>query len=379
MNDDLSNFAPGATTVAPMFAPARLTQARLLAGLTKRELADRVGLSAAAIGQYESGVVQPKQSHLPIIASTLDVPQVFFAAGRPSIRIDPSMAHFHELRSTRVGQRARATTFVELIWELVHALEKRVRLPTLRLPGFEPGSSEPVWADPTAAAKAIRLAWKLQPGPVPHLVRKMEQAGIVMTHLPFAEGDEVRRINAFSTSHTPRPVVVLTPDRNVDVFSHRFDAAHELAHVLLHHEYAHGEVRQEREANLFAAELLAPESEIAGDLGGRLILGRLAELGRHWGVSVKFLIYRSRELGLVSEVSARRAYQKLAAAGSVIPQDSVSLHSGEQPRLLSQAYELAESNNLLTLPLLSNELALPVSRVRTFLSIPERKPVLRLV
>ena len=32
------------------FLPARLTQARVLAGLTKRDLADRVGVSAQAVG-----------------------------------------------------------------------------------------------------------------------------------------------------------------------------------------------------------------------------------------------------------------------------------------------------------------------------------------
>ena len=43
-----------ATAVARAFEPSRLTQARLLADLTKAALAAEVHLSSAAIGQFES-------------------------------------------------------------------------------------------------------------------------------------------------------------------------------------------------------------------------------------------------------------------------------------------------------------------------------------
>ena len=44
-----------AAAVARAFEPSRLTQARLLADKTKTVLAKDVGLSSAAIGQFESG------------------------------------------------------------------------------------------------------------------------------------------------------------------------------------------------------------------------------------------------------------------------------------------------------------------------------------
>ena len=40
-------------TVAQALDPARVTQARHLAGLTKRELAEKAGVTPAAVGQYE--------------------------------------------------------------------------------------------------------------------------------------------------------------------------------------------------------------------------------------------------------------------------------------------------------------------------------------
>src|SRR5579862_3869750 len=212
-----------AVAVARAFEPGRLTQARLLADMTKTALAAQVNLSSAAIGQFESGVSSPRSDHLPKLAAALNVPIVFFATGRPYARVDAGVAHFRKLRSTRVGERAKALAFVEQVWELVNALERHVEFPQLDLPDLP----DDCLTDPIAAARAVRRAWKIAPGPLPHLVRTMEIHGIIVTLLPFSK-EESARIDAFSTSRIPRPIVVLTPDRADNVYRHRFTAAHEL-------------------------------------------------------------------------------------------------------------------------------------------------------
>src|ERR1035437_4783359 len=117
---------PGA--VAREFDPARLTQARQLAAMTKKDLADAIGVTPAAVGQYEAGM-RPRADLIPAIADFLNVPTTFFMPGRPHARLDASTAHFRSLRSTRAFQRAKAVAFVEQLWELTYALEKWVRLP----------------------------------------------------------------------------------------------------------------------------------------------------------------------------------------------------------------------------------------------------------
>ncbi len=361
--------------VARAFDPGRLTQARLLANKTKAALAAEVRLSAAAIGQFESGASRPRPDHLPKLAAALDVPVAFFAAGRPHARVDAGIAHFRRLRSTRVGERAKALAYVEQVWELVNALELHVELPPPDLPELHEGGL----ADPAAAARAVRRAWDITPGPLPHLVRTMEIHGVIVTLLPFAK-DESARIDAFSTSRLPRPIVVLTPDRADNVYRHRFTAAHELGHVLMHHEIAPGEMKVEREADAFAAELLTPAEEIAADLGPRPRIHQLSSIGDRWGVSVKSLIKRSSELGLMSEVMARRSYQQLGQVESagLLPDHPITAYPGETPCLLSQAYDLAEQDGL-TLAALAKELAWPLARVRELLGQNHGRPVLRLV
>lgn len=373
-----SLFDPPSTgMVADVFDPARLTQARVLAGMTKQDLAEELGVSPAAIGQYEAGITRPRPDHIETLSSTLDFPVAFFASGRPYARLDSSMAHFRSLRTTRVGERARATAFVEQLWELTFAIEKRVELPPVDMPLLP--SSLPAGAEPEVVAREVRRQWGIDKGPLRHLVRTMELHGIIVSVLSVAV-DDVARVDAFCTSRLPRPVVILTPDRANDIYRHRFTAAHELGHLLLHTDIVPGDLEQEREASRFAAELLTPADEIERELPSRFRVAALEELSRVWGVSPASLVRRSKELGLISDVSARRAYQRvqqLRGAGLMRP-DSIAGFPGEIPTLLPSAFELAERHGL-SIKELGHELAWPLRRVRQLLGMEDSRPALRLV
>lgn len=89
----------------------------------------------------------------------------------------------------------------------------------------------------------------------------------------------------------------------------RFTAAHELGHILLDHKLinaCHGDTREEREANAFAAELLMP-TRILQDIferGKKLSLNPIPEaLAPRFGVSLKAMEIRL-------EQSRRRVVRK---------------------------------------------------------------------
>lgn len=373
---------PGPDDVHLAFDRARLTQARHLAGLTKKEVADAAGVSPAAIGQFETGTARPRAELLPLLAETLSVPIAFFLAGRPHAQVDGSMAHFRSLRSTRVYQRNKAIGHVEQTWELTYALEKLVQLPPVDVPGFAGGevnSGVALPRDPVAAAKALRALWGLGHGPVSHLARQMEARGIIVTSPP--PDPDSATVDAFSSACLPRPIVVLTANRSDDVYRYRFTAAHELGHLVLHGDIAAGDMQQEREADAFSAEFLTPRDSILPQLPGRADLARLAELQHMWGVSVSSLLYRCREVGLLSDSAASRAYQRLNALRGQpgFEPEPVSRYSGEQPALLKQAFDLAAEQTGLTIPALARELAWTPARVRELLGQPDQRPMLRIV
>jgi Zn-dependent peptidase ImmA (M78 family)/transcriptional regulator with XRE-family HTH domain len=369
--------------VAAAFDPARLTQARRLAGLTKKAVAGKLDVSAVAVGQWESGTHPPRPDHVGRLAEVLEVPPAFLAGGRPYARLEGSAAHFRSLRRTPAHQRDKAIAFAEQVWELVYALEKRVQLPPVDLPGFTAGevSTEPTADDPVHAARNLRRAWGLGTAPIPHMVRLMEAHGIIVTLVPFA-GAATATVDAFSTSQLPRPIVVLTPDRANDVYRHRFTAAHELGHLRLHGEALPGDPMQEKEADRFAAEFLTPGEVIRPELPSRMDLKALERLGLKWGVSVDSLVYRCREVGAVSDPAYRRAYHRLNQLRrlGIFRPEPVDGYPGEMPIMIGRAFTLAEQNGL-TMATLARELTFPLPRLRLLLGDAEgdTRPQLRLV
>ncbi|MDQ0850643.1 Zn-dependent peptidase ImmA (M78 family) [Arthrobacter sp. B3I9] len=140
-----------------------------------------------------------------------------------------------------------------------------------------------------------------------------ERAGIVVV---FCEPG-VASIDAFSMHTAVRPIIVLTPVKD-DYYRQRFDVAHELGHLIMHHDAEPGGKVSEEQANRFAAELLMPAEQIRSSLASSTA-GRswkqLAELKEHWGVSLSALLYRARTLGVMSDVSYRNAVERMSQNG----------------------------------------------------------------
>ncbi|MCD5343250.1 XRE family transcriptional regulator [Arthrobacter sp. AK04] len=358
--------------VRDYFDPARLTQARRLAGITKQALGEAVGVSGAAIGQYEAGVT-PRPEILGLLAKELGQPVAFFAMGRPIGKLDVSQAHFRSLRSTRASERLKATSFVEQVWEVTFALEKRVAFPDVNVPFNEADSS----MSAVEAARALRAYWEVPSGPVPNLVELMERNGIVVSVLTLrGDEDETARVDAFSTAALNRPIVVVTPERARSVYRHRFTCAHELGHLILHRELAVGDPRQEREADAFAAEFLMPRAEIEPVLPATMNLPRLGQISQTWGVSPEALVFRMQELKGASDVSVRRGYQKLRSGNR--QEASVADYPGEVPMLLTEAMKVADKFGF-SVADLANELRWAPERVRQVLGLVDERPRLTLV
>lgn len=369
MHDDPPGlFEVGPSATQGRFEPARLTQARARKSKTKADLAAAVGVSPAAIGQYEAGVNSPRADVVERMAKELEVRPGFFRVGRPLAPLDTINAHFRSLRAAKVSDRQKALATAALVWELTFTLERFVRLPEPDLPALPPGTS------PAEAAAALRRHWSLPDGPVKHLVATVESHGIVVAVRPRGEIDTV---DAFSVVIVERPIIVTTPRRTENVFKHRFSIAHELGHLLLHTDPSGYGVTIENQADEFAAAFLTPAAAMDAALPARLDLAALDRLGRQWGVSSHSLVRRMVERGRTTESSARRAYQRLAVTNdpSVDPSGS---YPGEVPNLLAKAAALAESYGG-GVPALADALELSPSRVRDLLGQHDPRPVLRLV
>lgn len=370
-----------APTPVPLdFDPERLTQARWLAGETRSKLAHKIGVSPVAVAQWEARTAAPRPDHIEALSKALAVPCTFFAVGRPHARLDASALHLRHFRQMSTIERNRAVAYTESVWELCYALEKRVRFPAVDLPGFTGGElTRAIPDDPFDAARSLRQAWGIGNGPISRVVRMIEQHGIIVATGAF-DADDAATVDAFSTTHLPRPTIVLSPHRTDDVFRHRFSAAHELGHLVMHDECIPGDAVQEREADLFAAEFLTPADQITPALPKGVTLDSLAAVSQAWGVSVESLLRRAKEVGTSSNASYQRAHERCKTRrknGSIKP-ESIENFPGENPALLKSAFAVADENGL-GLKALAEELQFSLPQTRRLLGLKQESTTLRLV
>lgn len=341
------------------FDGTRLALARRLARLPRTQLARDVGLSPTAITQFERGTARPTAPVLASLALRLGVPEDFLRQGRPARTLPGGATHFRSLRATPALSRDQAFAFAELAMDVVDVLEQYVDLPAVSLPDLE-APDNPTRADIAAAAAQTRAALGVPDGPVAHVVRLLEAHGVVVLRLPHtvANYELDRAVDAFSTSATIRPMVLLSPLKN-DKARSRFDAAHELGHLVLHHDAEPGNKIVEGQAQSFAAEFLTPADQIIDDLPRRLDWERLHAAKRRWGVSLKALVYRAHALGVMPDAAYRRASVTLASAGNP---EAGALGPPESPALLGAAASLLEQHGT-SLEHLAHAARLPYTQV----------------
>lgn len=314
------------------FDGKRLSLARRMKRLPRTELAKRAGLTPGSITQYERGDVRPTRAALAALALGLGFPEDFFVGGRPIPTVPTGSAHFRSLRSTPAISRDQARAFAELALVLVDTLEEYADLPALDLPVIPVDSTAPRNEVEYAAAET-RARWQVGSGPIPHMIRLLESHGAVALRLPTTLDT---RVDAFSTDAGSRPLVLLSPAK-ADKARSRFDAAHELGHLVMHHDQEPGVKPIEDAAQAFAAEFLAPTAELEPELPRRIDWEALQAAKKKWGVSVKSLVFRSRQLGIWSDATSRRANQILAGWGYPEPG---SIGAPESPYVIGAAWDL---------------------------------------
>ncbi len=166
------------------------------------------------------------------------------------------------------------------------------RMPTSPRPQYLTFRPRPC---PREGAKAVRAAWGLGAGPIDNVVRLLEACGIVMTRNEIGTAD----VDSFSTWLPQRPVIVLASDKR-DAARSRFDAAHELGHLVMHADAEPGRHVIENQAHRFAAAFLMPAETIAKEFPHRMSWPAFIKLKERWRVSLQVLLIRAKTLGALS-------------------------------------------------------------------------------
>jgi len=323
--------------VPELFDGERLRQARIYNGLKKINVAEAIGVSAAAVGQYERGKARPSGPIFASIALHLGFPTQFFEKRNHSSESVSRDAHFRMKVATRKMDRDQAIVRLEFLADILSAIEMKVELPEVSMPEH-PVNERTNRSEIESAAAAVRLAWGVGSGPIDNVVRLLEGHGTVVVR-PAVDSNDV---DAFSTWFADRPVVILGSDKD-DAARSRFDAAHELGHLVMHHDADPGESTVERQAHQFAGAFLMPAETIKREFPKRMNWTKFFELKLRWHVSLQALLYRAKELEVLSPDAYQRAQVNLRRKGWQI-HEPIDIGSPEEPTLLRQSVEVFQSH-----------------------------------
>lgn len=271
------------------FNGRRLAVARKRRKLTSRALATLVGVSPVTITRLEKGENSPEQSTVESLSKALSFPvDFFFGEDLDELAVDA--ASFRSLSSMTAKERDAALAAGTLAYIFHDWVAEEFNLPKVDVPHLR-GE-----AGPEGAAQALRESWGLGLLPIPNMVKLLEAKGVRI----FSLCEDTKSVDAFSYWRNDQPFVFLNTFKSAE--RSRFDAAHELGHLVLHKHGAPQESRlAESEADQFAAEFLMPAEDVKARIRRVSTIAEIIAAKKRWGVSVGALTYRLHKLGIITD------------------------------------------------------------------------------
>jgi Zn-dependent peptidase ImmA (M78 family) len=272
-----------------MFNITRLELARKRRRYTAKSLAERANVSPVTLSRIVNGQQIADEITIEKLVKALDFPRAFFFKDDID-PIDVGSVSFRSLTAMTARERDAALSAGSLAYELADWIRARFNLPSADLLDL---SHE---RNPAGAARTLRQYWAIGEKPIGNMIKLLETKGIRV----FSLAENTKNVDAFSCWRDGEPYVFLNTFKSTE--RSRLDAAHELAHLVLH---KHGGPSQGRSAELeayaFASSFLMPRDDVLATLPFVTTLKQVVREKRRWGVSVAALAHRLHKLRVLTD------------------------------------------------------------------------------
>ncbi|MGF1610811.1 MAG: helix-turn-helix domain-containing protein [Kiloniellales bacterium] len=330
-------------SVAVGFVGRRLTEARRARGITATDLASMVQVSAQSLSKYENEHQTPKHETVERLARTLGLPRQYFFRSYP--HIDNRPVFWRSKLSAHPADLDRAYVRLEWLKEVVDYLGQFFDFPKLNLLQLDaPHDPTEITTDfLEQSAMAVRSEWNATRGPLPDIIEKVEECGILVSRIHVG----AEKVDAFSqwSDRFGIPFIMLSRDK-ASAARQRFDVLHELAHILLHQNVTPDRLNNrvtyktlEKQADQFASFMLLPEQDFVEELYAPTLDGMLS-IKERWGVSVAAMIMRCRSLDILDEHSAKRMWMNYTRRGWRKGEPFDGKMEKESPYLIRRSFEM---------------------------------------
>ncbi|WP_445681127.1 helix-turn-helix domain-containing protein [Radicibacter daui] len=327
--------------------PGRLYEARLAKRLNQTELADKVGLSRQAISAFEQGAKSPEAATLVNLARQLEQPVAYFTGVEPESFGEIRAKFFRKVGPDTKRRNMACEVLAKWLVNVSCLFDGMVNYPNVNIPVYSPEdeiSSSYSDMEIENIATEVRKNFGLGLGPISNVVRLLETQGVIVSRFQL-QGESVE---AFSFWSGDRPFVFLASDKESGARA-RYDAAHELGHLVLHRWVSKDEIENkdrlkkiENEADRFASAFLLPKETFLNEIYSPR-LANFVSLKDRWKVSIQAMIYRCKHLGIFDEQQITSLYKQISSRGwrKKEPLDGLGGIKIEDPMLLRRVIEVA--------------------------------------
>lgn len=284
-----------------MFNVERLELARKRGRYTAKSLAEKAGISPVTLSRIVNKKQEPDDATVAALVRTLSYPFEFFFKDEPP-KIQTEAASFRSLSTMTARERDAALAAGELAFELMDWVKDRFSLPEPDLLDLGPKHEQ----DPAATARMVRQYWAIGEKPIGSIIKLLESKGVRV----FSLSEETKNVDAFSCWRGEEPFLFLNTLKSTE--HSRFDAAHELGHLILHKHGGPKGREAETEANQFASALLMPHADLLSRIPFVSSTKQIVAAKKRWGVSAVALAYRLNKLGRMTEwqyIQVNRQYR----------------------------------------------------------------------
>ena len=333
------------------FIGNKLEEARDARGESVASLSEKIDVSRQAIYNYENGSRSPEPNVLDSICRLLKFPSSFFFDNYTEDENCNLPTFYRSMSATT--KRARAKAEAKFKWELKYTnlLDQLVELPPTNFPSIDtpidPGHISNEFIEDVASQ--VRQFWGLGDGPISNFVWLLENNGALVVRRSLEDVS----LDAFSRWKDGRPYVVLSSDKESAVRS-RFDAAHELGHLILHRNVPEIYLNTpeyfkviEHQAHRFAAAIQFPQKSFAREVN-RLNLEAFCRLKRRWKLSIAMMLHRASDLDFLDERSYQNLYRNYGRKGWMKEEPLDDELPVELPKLIMNSTELLLKEGVLS-------------------------------
>ena len=324
-----------------MFVIEKLILARKLRGKSKKDLANNLYITQKTLSEWETGKSVPKYEKIQQVAEFLNFPIKFFYTDE-EFKMQVENISFRALSRLSASDRDKAIANLNIASLINKWVEKNFNLPKIQLPDL-------TGYNPTEAAKIIRKEWNLEEC-INNTIHILEQHGVRVYSLVEFCND----YDALSKWFDKIPFVVLKPTKTSE--RSRFDAMHELGHLILHKNKVNRDKGIEDEANQFASEMLMPEESVKKHVPDIASLANFIQYKKLWKVSLQAIMYRYNKLGLISDWVYRSLYLQSRKWG--YDQQEPEPIEKETSAIFKCIFKILKEDNK-TLQNISNEISIP--------------------